>query len=85
MKTATYLRQSLDRDLTKVSIDYQREGLLKLCADKRWDDPVEVTRRNVSATTGRRDAYEDLCEDIRNGIIGRVACSTLMRWKPMSR
>jgi DNA invertase Pin-like site-specific DNA recombinase len=43
MKTATYLRQSLDRDLTKVSIDYQREGLLKLCADKRWDDPVEET------------------------------------------
>jgi DNA invertase Pin-like site-specific DNA recombinase len=73
MKTATYLRQSPDRDLTKVSIDYQREGLLKLCADKRWDDPVEYMDRNVSATTGRRDAYEDLCEDIRNGIVGRVA------------
>src|SRR6202008_4986934 len=74
MKTAVYLRQSLDRDLTKVSIDYQREHLHKLCASKvGWDDPVEYVDRNVSATTGRREAYEGLCEDIRNGVIGRLA------------
>lgn len=73
MKAAVYLRQSLDRDLTKVSIDYQREQLGKLCADKGWDHPVEYLDRNVSATTGRREAYEDLCDDIRSGAIGRVA------------
>jgi site-specific DNA recombinase len=73
MKTAIYLRQSLDRDLTKVSIDYQRKHLDKLCATKGWDDPVEYIDRKVSATKGRREAYEDLCEDIRNGVIGKVA------------
>jgi site-specific DNA recombinase len=73
MKTAIYLRQSLDRELTKVGIDYQREHLLKLCAAKGWDEPVEYVDRNVSATAGRREAYEDLCEDIRNGVIGKVA------------
>src|SRR5271166_4501550 len=73
MKTAIYLRQSLDRDLNKVGIDYQRESLLKLCATKGWDGPVEYVDRNVSATTGRREAYEDLCEDIRNGVIGKLA------------
>jgi len=73
MKTAIYLRQSLDRDLTKVSVDYQREQLLNLCTAKGWDAPVEYLDRNVSATTGRREAYEDLCDDIRNGVIGKVA------------
>jgi site-specific DNA recombinase len=73
MKVAIYLRQSLDRDLTKVGIDYQREHLHKLCAAKGWDEPVEYVDRNVSATAGRREAYEDLCEDIRNGVIGKVA------------
>ena len=73
MRAAIYLRQSLDRDLNKVSIDYQRQSLLKLCADKGWRDPVEYMDRNVSATKGRREAYEDLCDDIRNGAVGRVA------------
>ena len=73
MKTAVYLRQSLDRDQTKLAIDRQREDLLKLCAAKGWDDPVEYTDNSISANTGRRPAYEDLCEDIRNGVVGQVA------------
>ena len=73
MTNAYYLRQSLDRDLTKVSIDYQRKGLHKLCAAKGWDAPVEYVDRNVSATTGRRPAYEDLCRDIADGVVKRVA------------
>jgi DNA invertase Pin-like site-specific DNA recombinase len=73
MTNAYYLRQSLDRDLTKVSIAYQREGLHKLCAAKGWDAPVEYLDRNVSATTGRRPAYEDLCRDIADGVVKRVA------------
>ncbi len=73
MTNAYYLRQSLDRDLTKVSIAYQREGLRKLCDAKGWDAPVEYLDRNVSATTGRRPAYEDLCRDIAGGVVKRVA------------
>jgi site-specific DNA recombinase len=88
MKTAIYLRASLDRDMTKVSIDYQREHLHKLCADKCWDDPIEYLDRNVSATakitaTGKRrairPAYEDLCEDIRNGVVAKLAVFDLDR------
>ena len=83
MKTAIYLRNSLDRDLNKVSIDYQREQLLKLCANKGWDNPVEYLDRNVPASARRtangkrraakRPAFDDLCEDIRNGAVGKVA------------
>ncbi|OBI07065.1 recombinase family protein [Mycobacterium scrofulaceum] len=88
-KTAIYLRQSLDRDRTKVSVDYQRKGLRKLCADRPgWDDPVEYLDRNVSASakrtaTGKRSAvrpaFAELCEDIRNGVVRRVAVWDLDR------
>jgi site-specific DNA recombinase len=73
MTNAYYLRQSLDRDLTKVSIDYQRKGIHKLCDAKSWDAPVEYLDRNVSATTGRRPGYEELCRDIADGVVKRVA------------
>src|SRR6516162_3389475 len=79
MKTAIYLRQSLDRDHNKLAIDRQRDDLLKLCANKGWDDPIPYVDNNVSANTGRRDAYEDLCNDIRNSIISRVAVWDLDR------
>src|SRR6478672_10045022 len=79
MKTAVYLRQSLDRDQKKLAIDRQRADLLKLCAAKRWDDPIEYVDNNVSANTGRRQAYEDLCRDIASGVIGRVAVWDLDR------
>jgi DNA invertase Pin-like site-specific DNA recombinase len=79
MKTAIYLRQSLDRDQNKLAIGRQRADLLKLCADKRWDDPVEYVDNNVSANTGRRQAYEDLCRDIASGVIGRVGVWDLDR------
>jgi site-specific DNA recombinase len=75
VKTAIYIRNSLDRDMTKVSCDYQRAGLLRLCNDRLdCPDPIEYLDRNVSATSGkRRPAYEALLDDIRGGIIGRVA------------
>ena len=79
MKTAIYLRQSLDRDQNKLAVDRQREDLLKLCAAKGWDDPVEYLDNNVSANTGRRHAYQDLCNDIRDGVINRVAVWDLDR------
>jgi site-specific DNA recombinase len=75
MKIGIYLRNSLDRDMNKVSVDYQREQLLALCRD-RLDcvDPVEYLDRNVCSKKGTsRPRYADLCEDIANGVIGRVA------------
>lgn len=78
--TGIYLRQSLDRDMTKVSIDYQRDQDHKLCADRGWEsDTLEYCDRNVSATTGTRPAYTDLCEDIAAGIINRVVVWDLDR------
>jgi site-specific DNA recombinase len=75
MKTAIYLRNSLDRDMNKVSVEYQRQQLLELCRD-RMDcvDPIEYLDRNVSSKKGKsRPAYDELCEDIRNGAIRKVA------------
>jgi site-specific DNA recombinase len=68
-----YIRSSLDRDRNKVSTAYQREALLKLCAEKGWADPVEYCDRNVSATKGRRERYEDMCADIASGKRKRMA------------
>jgi hypothetical protein len=49
MKTAVYMRQSLDRDRNQLAIDRQREDLLKLCATKKgWDDPIEYCDDNIS-------------------------------------
>lgn len=75
MKTAIYIRQSLDRDMNKVSVDYQREQLHTLCRDRLGcPDPVEYLDRNVSSKKGTsRPAFTELCDDIRNGVIGTVA------------
>jgi site-specific DNA recombinase len=75
MKTAIYMRQSLDRDRNQLAVNRQREDLLKLCATKKgWDDPIEYCDDNISAKKGsKRPAWDELCRDIRDGIIGRLA------------
>jgi site-specific DNA recombinase len=75
MKAAIYMRQSLDRDRNQLAIDRQREDLLKLCATKKgWGDPIEYCDDNISAKNGsRRPAWDELCRDIRDGVIGRLA------------
>jgi DNA invertase Pin-like site-specific DNA recombinase len=80
MKTAIYIRNSLDRDMNKVSPEYQRSALTKLCVE-RFDcpDPIEYMDRGVSATKGTRPRYLEMCEDIANGVIGRVAVWDLDR------
>jgi site-specific DNA recombinase len=69
------MRQSLDRDRNQLAIDRQREDLLKLCATKKgWDDPIEYCDDNISAKNGsRRPAWDELCRDIRDGVVGRLA------------
>ncbi|MGO9284832.1 MAG: recombinase family protein [Mycobacterium sp.] len=88
MKTAIYARDSLDRDLTKVTTAYQLEHLHKLCRQRGWDDPVEYIDRNISATakvtaSGKRrairPAFDDLCDDIAGGVIGKLAVWDLDR------
>ena len=51
MKTAIYLRQSLDRDENKLAIDRQREACLDLCRRKGWTDTVEYVDNDTSAVS----------------------------------
>jgi site-specific DNA recombinase len=72
MKTAIYLRQSLDRDRTELAIDRQRDACLKLCRTNGWTDTVEYVDNNTSATKGRRPEYQQMLADIRSGAIDAV-------------
>jgi len=56
MKTAIYLRQSLDRNQNHLAIDRQREACLELCQRHGWADTVEYIDNDTSASTGRRPA-----------------------------
>jgi site-specific DNA recombinase len=79
MKTAIYLRQSLDRDENKLAIDRQREACLDLCKTKHWADTVEYVDNDTSASTGRRRDYDQMLADIEAGAIGAVICYRLDR------
>ncbi|MDW5610014.1 recombinase family protein [Mycolicibacterium sp. D5.8-2] len=72
MKTAIYLRQSLDRDENKLAVDRQRTACMKLCKDKGWTDTVEYVDNNKSATSGRRPGYQQMLADIRSGAVEAV-------------
>ncbi|MGV0781471.1 recombinase family protein [Mycolicibacterium sp. XJ775] len=73
MKTAIYLRQSLDRDQNQLAIDRQRDACLKLCRDKGWADLVEYVDNDTSASSGRRrPAYTQLLADIESGAVDAV-------------
>ena len=79
MKTALYLRQSLDRDENKLAIGRQRDACLDLCMTKGWTDTVEYADNDSSASTGRRHDYEQMLTDIAAGAIGAVVCYRLDR------
>jgi DNA invertase Pin-like site-specific DNA recombinase len=72
MKTAIYLRQSLDRDHNKLANDRQRRSAQ---AGRRegWEKPVKYCDNNMLASKGRRPADEDLCADICNGAVSQLA------------
>ena len=72
MKTAVYLRQSLDRDQNALAIDRQREACLGLCQRRGWTDAVEYVDNDTSASVGRRPHYEQMLADIESGAIGAV-------------
>lgn len=79
MKTAVYLRQSLDRDQNHLAIDRQREACLALCTTKGWTDIAEYADNDTSATVGRRPQYQQLLADIESGAVGAVVCYHLDR------
>lgn len=79
-KTAVYLRQSLDRNNDENAISRQREGCLKLCKERGWDDTTEYPDNAKSASTGKaRPAYQRLLRDIRAGKIRAVVVWDLDR------
>ena len=79
MKTAVYLRQSLDRDQTQLAVERQREACLDLCKGKGWTDTVMYVDNDTSASTGRRRDYTQMLADIEAGAIGAVVCYRLDR------
>jgi len=79
MRTAIYLRQSLDCDQNHLAIDRQREACLDLCARKGWTDTAEYCDNDTSASVGRRPQYEAMLADIESGAVGAVVCYHLDR------
>lgn len=79
MKTAIYLRQSLDRDETKLAVDRQRDACMALCATRGWSDIVEYVDNDTSASHGPRPHYRQMLADIEAGAINAVVCYHLDR------
>ncbi|OBB57951.1 hypothetical protein A5757_19230 [Mycobacterium sp. 852013-51886_SCH5428379] len=77
MRTAIYLRQSLDKAGLELGIDRQREDCLALCEARRWSHPVEYMENNTSATRGIRTEYQRMLTDIAEGRI-----SAIVAWHP---
>ena len=75
---ACYLRQSVDKLGDELAISRQREDCLKLCEERGWT-PVEYTDNDISATSGKRPAYEQMLADIRAGGIDAVVAWDLDR------
>jgi DNA invertase Pin-like site-specific DNA recombinase len=78
MRTAVYLRQSLDKTGEGLAVDRQREDCLKLCAERGWT-PNEYVDNDTSATKGVRPAYRRMLEDIKAGQIDAVVAWDLDR------
>lgn len=78
MRTAVYLRQTIDRLGDGLAIGRQREDCLQLCADRGWE-PIEYVDNDTSASTGRRPAYQRMLADIEAGSIRAVVAWDLDR------
>ncbi len=72
MKTAVYLRQSLDRHGDMLAVDRQREDCLKLCDQRGWTGVAEYLDNDVSASNGVRPDYQRMLDDVRAGQIERI-------------
>lgn len=79
MKTAIYLRVSIDRTGEGLAVGRQREDCQRLCAERGWVDTVEYCDNDTSASKGVRREYERMLEDIRNGTIKAIVVWDLDR------
>ncbi|MCK8645634.1 recombinase family protein [Mycobacterium colombiense] len=79
MKTAVYLRQSLDRTGNELAVDRQREQCANLAQRRGWIDIAYYVDNDTSASTGTRPAYRQMLADIESGAIGAVVCYHLDR------
>jgi DNA invertase Pin-like site-specific DNA recombinase len=78
--TAVYLRQSKDSEGNELAIDRQREGCLKLCRDKGWNNIREYPDNDRSASNGKtRENYQLMLKDITAGKVARVVVWDLDR------
>jgi DNA invertase Pin-like site-specific DNA recombinase len=77
MKTAVYLRQSLDRTGEGQAVDRQREDCLRLCQERGWTDVLTYEDNDQSATRGVRPAYQRMLQDIRDGKVRAIVA-----WHP---
>jgi DNA invertase Pin-like site-specific DNA recombinase len=78
--TALYLRQSKDAQSDELAISRQREGCLKLCQAKGWNDIREYPDNDRSATNGKpRPAYQRMLSDVEAGRVARVVVWDLDR------
>jgi DNA invertase Pin-like site-specific DNA recombinase len=78
--TAMYLRQSRDAGGDELAISRQREGCLKLCRDKGWNDIREYPDNDRSASNGKtRERYQQMLKDIEAGHVARVVVWDLDR------
>lgn len=78
MLVAMYLRISLDLKGDGLAIERQREALTELCKKKGWEW-VEYVDSDKSATKGKRPAYQQMLQDIRDGKIQGVVVWDLDR------
>lgn len=79
-RTAIYLRQSRDAEGNELAIDRQRDGCLKLCKTKGWNDVREYPDNDRSASNGKvREQYQLMLKDIAAGRVARVVVWDLDR------
>jgi hypothetical protein len=75
-----HLRQSRDSEGNELAISSQREGCLKLCQHKGWNDISEYPDNDRSATNGKpRPSYQRMMKDIADGKVARVVVWDLDR------
>ena len=73
MKTAIYLRQSLDKTGEGLAVDRQRQDCEKEATHRSWEVVGTYVDNDVSASSRNpRPAYERMLEDVRAGRVDAV-------------
>lgn len=78
-RAALYLRQSLDRDGTGLAIDRQRDQCREYAESLGWTITSEYVDNDVSASKGRRPAYEQMLTDVEAGRLDGIVAWHLDR------